>query len=304
MALTRNQLAELRAAYLAKREELLIKRVDGLAATLFENVYNSYLAELEKSDGKLIYNNKNINLVKGLDKIFEDFVTNSNVPVISSFVKDLQGITPLNERYFAKIRNDGIKAVTKRVSGVVDKRLGIDENGRPIKNGFTDKFIKDKTLLKTIKQTTTQALTNKMGFQEFRGSLKEVIEGNPKQKLSGGLQQYYRNYAYDTFLKVDRLNQDLFANDLGMRYFIWSGGVINTSRALCVHCNDKIVDSAQFKNLKYDDLKDKYTPGLDDTWVPMEDLGQYGCRHRKDYILTSVAEQLKGKWLDINSILK
>lgn len=304
MALTQKQLADLRAEYLDKREQLLINKVDSLAITLFDKVYNNYLSRLEQTDGQLTYNDKNINLVKGLDKIFADFSKSNNIPVVRGFVEDLRGITPLNEQYFANIRKDGIKAVTSRVSGVVDNRLGIDAEGKPVKNGFTDKFIRDKTLQQKIQQETTKALTNKVGFQEFRQNLKESIQGHLGQPLSGGLQQYYRNYAYDTYLKVDRLNQDLYANDLGMRYFIWSGGIIDTSRPICVYCNNKVIDSTKFKDLTFEDLKDKYTPGMDETWIPMDDLGQYGCRHRKDYILDSVAERLGGRILDVNTLLK
>lgn len=304
MALTQKQLAELRASYLEKREQLLISKVDTLSVRLFDMVFEKYLKKLDQADGKLVYNDKNINLVKGLQKIYNTFLLDYNIPVIKGFVTDLQGITPLNEQYFKGLRKDGIKAVTKRVAGVVDKRLGVDANGKPVKNGFVDKFINDKTLVKKIQKQTTQAIVNKMGFQEFRQNLKTSIEGHPGQPMSGGLQQYYRNYAYDTFLKVDRLNQDLYASDLGLRYFIWSGGIINTSRPICIYCNNKIVDSEKFKELEYSDLKEKYTPGLDETWVPLDDLGQYGCRHRKDYILNSVAEQLSARWLDINSLTK
>lgn len=315
MALTERQLSKLRAEYLRRREYLLIKKVDGLAVKLFDKVFTNYLKNLEKVDGRLVYNDKNISLINGLTQIYNQFVISYNIPTISGFIDDLHGITPLNARYFEVLTQNSVKEVTKRVTATVNKRLGIDEKGRPKQGGFADKFIRDKTLLKKIQRNTTQALTNKTGFQEFRKNLTELIRGNPGQKLSGGLQQYYRNYAYDTFLKVDRLNQDVYANGLGLRYFFWSGGVIKTSRPLCVFCNGKIIDSNEFKRLKYEDITDKERPngagelepfnsGLDETWVPMDDLGQYGCRHRKDYTLDSVAERLKGNIINISSLLK
>jgi hypothetical protein len=144
-----------------------------------------------------------------------------------------------------------------------------------------------------------------MGFQEFRVELREHIQGNPKQPLSGGLQQYYRGYAYDTYMRVDRLNQDLFAKDLGLRYFIWTGGLIKSSRPLCIEANDKVVDSSKFGGLRFEDLQEKYRPGLDEDWQPLIDLGQYNCRHYKSYVLDSVAERLpQSRFLDVNSLQK
>lgn len=300
--LTQKQLAALRAEYLEKREQLLIKKVDGLAIVLFEKVYESYLLNLQSQDDKILASDNNYNMVKGLDEIYNKFVKSQNIPVIKGFIKDLQGITPLNERYFEPIRQQGIKASSERVKKIVDKSLGITEDGGIKKDGFADKFIRDKMVLKAIKKETNKALTNNIGFQELRQNLKQLIVGEPELPTSGKLQQYYRNNAYDTFIKVDRLNQDLYAKDLGLRYFIWSGGIIPTSREMCRRCNAKIVDSNEFKLLKYDDILIECRDGLDESWEPMDDLGGFGCRHRKDYILTSVAERSPGRILNLSEI--
>lgn len=302
--LSYRELSALRAAYLARREELLIKKVDALSVKLFEKVFNEYLIALEQNNGQLVRNDRNLDLIKGLDSIYQAFQRQNNIPVVKEFITNLQGIAPLNERYFSSITGRDVRTSLIKVQAVVNKRLGVDGAGNLKEGGFADKFIKDPTLLRTIKRETGKALTNKMGFQEFRVKLKETIQGNPAQKLSGGLQQYYRGYAYDTFARVDRLNQDVFAKDLGLRYFFWSGGVIKTTRPICLYCNGKIVDSEKFRDLEFDDLKEKYQPGLNEDWVPMTDLGQFNCRHRKDYILSSVAERMSDKWLDVDSLLK
>jgi hypothetical protein len=302
--LSPKELSELRAAYLSDREDLLIRKVDALSIKLFDKVFNEYLIALEQNDGKLVRNDRNISLVKGLDNIYQVFQRQYNIPVVKEFITHLQGIAPLNESYFKSITGSDVRSSLIKVQAVVNKRLGVDGAGNLKPGGFADKFIKDPFLLRTIKSETGKALTNKMGFQEFRVKLKETIQGNPAQKLSGGLQQYYRGYAYDTFARVDRLNQDVFAKDLGLRYFFWSGGVIKTTRPICRYCNGKIVDSEKIQDLEFSDLKPEYQPGLNEDWVPMTDLGQFNCRHRKDYILSSVAERMPGRWLDVDSLLK
>lgn len=305
--LTQKELAELRARYLKQREELLQSKVSKLSVKLYDNVYENYLSALETSDGKLVYSDRNISMVQGLDRVYENFVISENIPVIKSFVVDLQKIVPLNERYFRNIEEKGISATAEQATKVVNKRLGVTAKGEVIPKGFVDKFIKDKDLIKSIKKKTTKALTNGQSFQEFRIELRDHIKGKPGVPNSGGVHQYYRNYAYDTYQKTDRLAGDTFAKELELNFFIWQGGVIQTSRAICVKCNSKVIDAREYKKIKYGDLKSVYQEGLPDgkneTWDPMNDLGGYGCRHSKDWITDGTAERLKDRQLNIKSLL-
>ena len=303
--LTQEQLSKLRGDYMAKREALLQKKVSGLAVKLFDKVFNKYLLELEKSDGRIMASDSNISLVKGLDAIYDNFIRTYNIPVVRVFVSDVQALVPLNERYFKGLTDKDIVARTEKIKSIVDRRLGV-ENGKPVKGGFTEKFINDKTVLRKIKKVTMQAITKKSGFQEFRVELKKAIQGVPGEKLSGGLQQYYRNYAYSVYSQVDNLVAEKYALDLGLRYWYWTGGIIPTSREICRRCNGKIIDSQKVESLTYGELKDICKPGLNEDWQMNRDLGQLqnGCRHRKNYILDSVANKRRGDWLELSTILK
>mgnify|MGYP003493586912 CR=1 FL=1 len=309
---TQKELSDLREAYLLRREAALENKVSKLGIKLYDKIFEQYLIALEQTPaGTLKYTQTNLNLIQGLDRVYSLFNQVDNIPVINGFLGDLSGITPLNVKYFNNIQKSGVRAEAAVVDAVVQKRLGI-AGGQPVKGGFADKFINDKTLLKKIKKQTTQAVTKGQSFQTFRQELKATIQGTGA-KEPGGLQQYYRNYAYDTYQKVDRLNQDLFAKELGLRYFIWAGGITKTSRPLCVMANGKVIDKVTYSKLKFSDIKtSKYkngsgklmplNSGLDDTWNPMNDLGQYGCRHTKNYITDAVARQLQDRWLKTSAL--
>jgi hypothetical protein len=307
--LTQKQLSDLRAAYLEKRIEMLQAEVDELGVKLFDQVYENYLSQLEQVGGQVVYNGVNITLIAGLDKVYKNFRDKDNARLIKKFVIETQGLTPINEQYFAGVQNKPTYSAAKKAIKVVNKGLGVTEAGVPVKNGFVDKFIRDDSLLKKIKKQTTQALTQQKGFQQFREELKVTIQGEKGKPLSGGLHQYYRNNAWDTMHKVDRINSEVFADDLGMHWFYWSGGQLPTSRNLCVKANGKLVNSAEFQHLKYKDLKPMYRDGLPNgktqpAWKPLEDLGGFGCNHRKDYIATEVALRHKDEWLDLQSLKK
>jgi hypothetical protein len=299
---TQKELAELRGVYLNKREELLKRKVNSLGLKLYDKVFEQYLVALEKTpDGKLLYTQQNLNLIQGLDSVYNVFNQTENITVIKQFFDDLNGVHNQNVKYFNNINKEGVRANSEAIKANVDKQLGI-KNGVVVKDGFADKFINDKTVVKDIKRQTIKAISSGKSFDTFRKELKQTIVGNPKLAESGKLQQYYRTYAYDTYMQVDRTNQDLFAKKLKLRYFIYAGTVIKTTRPLCRKCVGKIVDTLEFGKLKYDNLKLIYRPGLDSTWKPNRDLGQYNCRHRKDYVTDSVARQLSGKKLDVSEL--
>lgn len=304
--MTRQQAAKLRQKYLDKREKLLQQKVDVLAIKLFDKVFNEYLSQLEQNNGRLVYNNKNISAIVGLNKIFRQFILQDNIPVVRGFINDLKGITPLNETYFKTITNKQTAESAKKAAEEINKLLGVNSKGQIVKDGFTDKFIKDDNLLKKIKKETMKAITQKQGFQQFKENLKRTIEGETGKPLSGGLQQYYRGYAYDTFQKVDRVNAEVFAKDLGLIYFFWAGGKITTSRNMCIHANAKIFNSEQVKKMTFANLRTKpvnYADGITKEWNPLMDLGMWNCRHRKDYISTESALKQKDRWGNVNEFL-
>lgn len=300
--LTQRQLALLRAEYLQKREEILKSRVNSLSVKLWDKIFESYLAILQQENGNLIKSEQNINLVNGLDEVYKNFNRQDNIPLIRKVVEDWKGVIPLNERYFKNIAQKNVSATAEVAYNVVDRRLGLDESGNPKPNGFVDKFINDKSLLRSIKRSTIKALTQGKSFTDFRQELKIKIQGDPNVPNSGGLHQYYRNYAYDTYQKVDRVSGEAFAKELGLRYFFWQGGLIQTSRPICVLCNGMLIDSYEFKDLTYSDLKESLRDGLDESWKPMQDLGQYGCRHSIDWVSNSIAERYSGKIISMSRL--
>lgn len=303
MALTPQEAAELRQQYLDKREKLLINKVDALAVKLFDKVFNEYLSQLEQEDGNIKNTKKNANYVAGLDKVYKQFNLKENVPVVRDFIKDLQGIAPLNEKYFNTVTDKPTEEATELATKEVNRQLGINDKGALVPNGFADKFIRDDQLIKSIKKETMRAISQKQGFLQFKQGLKRHIEGETGKPLSGGLQQYYRAYAYDTFQKVDRVNAEVFADKLGLIYFSWAGGKIGTSRNMCIYSNAKIFNSLQVKKMTFENLKPAYKEGITKEWVPLRDLGMHNCRHRKDFIPDEIAAKKRDKWGDVNVML-
>ena len=303
----RLELSKARITYLDNREKLLQQKVDKLGLILFDKINNDLLKKLETSpDGNILNNSANISKVAAINSLYSNFNKNYNTPVVKSFVNDLSGIGPLNEKYFNEVTKTNTSVSTYKAKKIVNEQLGLTDKGALIQNGFVDKFIKDPAVVNTIKKKTLQAITKGQGFQQLRKELQETVKGTQGQPNSGALHQYYRNNAYDTLTKVDRLYSDNMAKDLGLIYFYFSGGIIPTTRPFCRHNNGKIFNSIDFKKLTFKNLKLNYRPGIPDgkhsTWKSIIDLGGYGCRHTKDYIPTKLALRRSASIMDINTL--
>lgn len=294
--------AELIDQHIYQREQLLKNKVNKLSVSLYDKIVVEYLSKLKQADGKIVHDSENISFVQGLNKIYDTFNRKENVPVIKSFIDDAAGLTDVNANYFEVVSDKPVSNAAKIARQQTYDSLGVNYNGGLVRGGFTEKFVQDKTVLKEIKRTTIRAITQGKGFIQLKNELKETIEGVSGKPLSGGLQQYYRNYAYDTLMNVDRQNAQTFADELGLRYFYWSGGVITTSRPLCKLANGKIFDSFELKKLNYQTLNPNLRDGLSPDWEPLKHLGYHACRHRKNYISDEAAGRNKDKWFNINSI--
>jgi len=281
---------DLRNDYLMKREELLRSKVNAMQVKLFDRVFDRYLLALQDKDGKLLNSIENRNIIAGLDKVYNQFNKDINIPIVKTFIGNLNEVHDLNASYFKTIDKNAAQAKTPEVKAIMDAQLGIKADGSIKKGGFTDKFIRDETALKKIKKITTQAISKGESFTTFKKNLKEYIEGNPKLQESGSMQLNYRTYAYDTIHKVDALNQHEYGKKLNLKFFIYKGGLVRDSRNFCIHRNGKILEAHEFSKLTYNKLPENQKGGIPASgWNPLLDRGGYNCRHSINYVSNSFA---------------
>lgn len=293
---SQKKLALLRARYLADREKLLARSVSALQIKLYETVYNNYLSSIQQDNGRILNNSTNLELIKGLDGIYRDFNNREQTKTLHQYSSDLLNIPNVNTHYFRPLTDSDpiIVSSAKQSKEFISKHLGIDDHGMIKQGGYIDKFLTDKTGLRAIKKTVLKSLTRGEEPRLFQQRLQETIMGN--KKSLGTFERYYKNFAYDTYQKFDRATGDIFAENIGLKYFIYSGTLIKTSRQFCDDHAGKIFsteDAQQWIEM----LNEPDGPIYDEeTYDPLEDLGGYGCRHSKDYVSNSFAERNKEKF--------
>lgn len=294
--MTYTQAAALKRKFIEERQKILKRKVTSLEEKLLDSIFNNLISELEVTDGLIQSNGKNIDLASALNKIFSNFNNSEYLPIIKSFSKDFVGLQELNKTYFAILAEDKkkIESVSKQVNSIMEKTIGITSDGKIVSKGYLDRLVTDNTLQTELKTITYRAVTGGIPIKDYKDSIQRIIVGN--DQVDGALQKHFNTFAYDTYTQFDRTSSKLYATKLDLKYFIYAGGEINTTRCFCDKNNGKVFsteEAEEWKKLLNKDCGPIWNEKVDGPYDPIIDMGGYNCRHTPDYISFTVAKRLR-----------
>jgi hypothetical protein len=135
-------------------------------------------------------------------------------------------------------------------------------------------------------------VATRQNVNAFSKGLKNLIQGS--KDVDGAITGYWRQYAFDTYAKVREVNNLHFAQELGLKWFVYQGGIIKTSRDFCIKKNGKVFSDkeAQEQWPKDPDLIDKKRIA---SYRPLIDRGRNNCRHFLMWISEERAMELKAR---------
>ena len=280
------ELAERKTGYIDDHLLALEKLLDKLSPKLADAIAAEVLSNLDVKDGVIQPTISNQNKVLAIDSVFNSFMKDEGLKVMTVIANDLMKISSLNEKYFKEL--SGEKIDNKKINDVILNRLGMKEDGTLKRDGFMKGLFENAETKKAITDFAMEKVTNGTGFEDLRTGLKELITGDDKKM--GKFKQYYRNAAYDTYVKIDALNGKLYGDKLGLNYFIYAGTRRKTSRHFCIERKGKVFSREEAE--KWHELigavtvsnKGKVVPAgpillTEDatTYNPFIDRGGYGC---------------------------
>lgn len=274
---------------------------------LFQSFVENILPELDMKDGQILNTSKNLRLIESLDNLYNDFNSNIQSKVVTSLGEGLVGLNKLNTQYFNEITlNDTTKkkfdSIVKKTNELMSTRIGVTSSGEISTGGFLDSFVTDRTLLTDLKQSIIKNVTGQQSLSDFKESVKTTILGT--DKVSGGFEKYYRQYAYDTYQQYDRAYGKNMADEFGMNYALYQGGLINDSRDFCRAHENKVFTRDEIQ--KFDKWRlpegSKEAPGPGEVpsyiakfpdYNPFVDCGGFSCRHSLTWVTNSYAERVR-----------
>ena len=286
--LTYKEISRLKNDLLDARENKIKRTLSYQQENLYNSLLNDFLkAAKDKIDGKKVDIYK---LQYELKKQYQLYFPE----VMSEVVKASETITNLNDRYFSTLVDSGrLGEIQNKTAAVINKTLGVTDKGKLITGGFIDKIIENKGAQKSFTKKVNEILNGSPDIVLMQSKLKEFIIGN--KQSTGLLERHYRTFASDLISNIDRTGALVYANELELNSFYYSGGVILTSRSFCKTKNGKVFtrsEAARWKDSAF--ITNMYGMNLSD-YEPLIDMGGYGCKHRPDWITEDIAKKIKKK---------
>lgn len=251
------------------------KELSKLDKLMYEIVLNYFIDSLTIGDGgKITLTDSNAGVIsainektkyksKSLFQAFKDFVLENILKYIGNGISRMQ-------QYDVRAVEIGVPVIDeikKHAATVLDKDVTLERI-------YLD--IKDNAI----------SLISRQGGVSLQDLKKQLFELTKNNKLA---KRYYGRWVYDIYSQYERIASNKVRIDLGLKYAIYQGGLIDDSRTFCKDRNDKVFTEDEIKSWISLDFAGKSKIGYD----PLIDLGGYSCRHRLDWISELLAFRLR-----------
>lgn len=241
-------------------------RMVRIQRTKFSNV-TRLLDELDYKDGLIVINDANILRIEAITEQIKDVLTGSEYEkAIGELMEEFDTQAAINYKYFESI----------------DPRFEI-----PAISNNIIKAKKNEAILSLL-NSTDQYLTNPMrqalsnsvlaggSRSDLLATFRELIEGDPEKV--GRLERATRQVVSDTFALSDRAITNASAEQLGLEYYLYTGGLLKTTRPFCLARNGKFFKKSEVESWGANPTWAGAMEGTDDKTI-FQTAGGYNCQH-------------------------
>jgi hypothetical protein len=182
------------------------------------------LKDLELQDGYIKQNSANRRILTvAYNKIGESFSSPTYSLAVSNYVAIIPKIDAANIQYFSAL--DAAFEPNKIYLKNIQKELVQTVNQYVLQDGLQSQVIQP------MNQILNQNVNAGGQFSGFINQTKEYIVGTPE--VESRAMSYTRTFIKDTLYTYSRTYQQAVTADLGLQYYMYSGGVMDTTRDFC-----------------------------------------------------------------------
>jgi hypothetical protein len=268
----------------------LEKQNKGLQSELLNLLLQDFVSKITLKEGKIELTAANLAKVSELDKLFSNFKVEFIDDQMSKFTEELLQIAELNGEYYAALGFDQkvVDGISK-ANELIKARIGVTGSKNAIvPGGYLDTLAQTAEVKQVLKNIVISQITTTRNVQEFTKAIGNFVKGTPD--VDGALVRYYRQYAYDSYNQVLEVKNQEFAKGLGLKWFIYVGSVIQTTRPFCSKRAGKVFSTDEVA--KWKDDTDLIQPSTKDSYAPLLERGRYNCRHMIKYVSEEMAKRL------------
>lgn len=239
-----------------------------------------------------------------LPTLLAEYANTVLAPMAAFYGQSLLHLPGLQLDYFAALGLTDYQRLKAPLTGFLTARLGLDSSGNLLPGGYlsaTMGAVKDG-LTKQVLTFAYSAQASGVGLNGYRDGLNALILGSGpgSGNALGVVQELYRAAGED-FAQSDRMLHALSAKELGLHAYIYSGGLIDSSRPFCVARNGKVfldweIEAFGTKADKYPGYTNKAEglfSGKSEPYSPMVNAGGWNCRHFFHAIPPNVATRMR-----------
>lgn len=258
-------------------EEKSVKVDSGLFKLLQERVIN----KISTKDGKIEFSQDNIQNILEAQKLIELYASQQGA-FWRYYADGIIKLSNLVQSNFAVI---GSPELMLRAEFSVKNNLakiGIEPNGNIIKGGFISEASKMKSIQQGIGEWMLKNITTGRDFSNLLNEFQRYVQG---QELSGQFEKYVKMQLHDTSFRFIRVQNNLYADTIGLNYFLYQGTIIDTTREFCKKRAGKVFHRSDVSSWKVEE----YMPT---PYNFFEDMGGYNCRHTIRWLSNEIGTKL------------
>ena len=271
------------------RQRARLKALNDVEKALFASVWEQMMRELSDDGGRITSKKGFVSLAKAIDKVFDSIEAEHLGGLVTGTAADMKEVLEASTEQFRPLaRGKDVASIRDSVQATMRKRLGIDEEWKPIRKGYLDDLVSNRAARDEVKKLVAKGVAGGIPMRKLEKALKVQIQGT--KNTAGVLEKNIGGFVLDAYQVADRVASNEFAKRLGLRYFIYSGGLIETSRPFCRKRNRKVFTTEEaMRDWPRDSTlprtkAEKEAGGPPADYNPLEDCGRWNCRHRIMYI--------------------
>lgn len=293
MGITRAKIQEFANAleqFIESSTDSLTRTLRASERALLRAILTDLLPKFDLQDGRLALTARNIARANLIEQIMDAHGKTSIGDVLELFAGQLLDVAGRNEAYYlaAGFNEAKVKAVSEGL-GLIRAKIGVDADGMLLKDGYLYRLGRSEAVRQELKDYILNSLATRKQFSDFSKGFGELVTGT--NDIDGALRKYWRQYAYDTYNQVREISNEQYADELNLEWFVYTGGIIKTSRAFCRKRNGNVYNRAETSAWKNDpDLIDQKTK---ESYNPILERGRYNCRHFIMWVDEDTAKRLK-----------
>lgn len=234
---------------------------------LYENFVDLFKGLEVDKDGYILNNSANRALLNKASQIFNRTMKQSGYnDSVNEFVGTIPEIDQANQDYFSTI-SDAFKPNRQYIASLQNQTITTLEGA-----------ILNEGLQANIKNPLMNILSQNInGGGSYSGFLEQLRSNIIGIENEGKLLRYSRGILNDALFQYSRAYQQSVTDDLGLEFYLYSGGTTKDSREFCVEHSDQFYHQLEVEAWANEDWQGKI-PGTTSSSI-FVNCGGYNCKH-------------------------